>query len=114
MYGGRIRTEERTENPPMGLWSRRLSPDFPNAPYLEIIRVGAKDASASLAAQYQNCAQLAHCPQRPANGGTAHPQEPANPADGGKCAICVARLLEQAQAYAESTVAEAPAEDFTG
>lgn len=67
-----------------------------------MIGIGAEDTVLLFAAQYQDGTQLTHGLQRPANGGATHAQKLRNPANSGKGPLHIARLLEQAQAYAET------------
>ncbi len=114
MYGGRIRAEERTENPLVQRRNRYMNPGFPFTLRLEVVGIGAEYAVAPSAAQHQDGAQFAHCSQRPTDSGTAHSQQPTDPAYGWKGPNAVARLLEQAQTHAECSMPEIPVEDLTG
>ena len=92
---------------------RRRCLDCPLVFYSEIIGVTVERAVAIFAAQDNDAMQLTDRTQRSAHGGATHLQQFCDTADGGKCLLVVAGLLEQAQTYAERAVGQLPLEYLT-
>lgn len=81
---------------------------------MQKVRVGTKGPVPFFAVQHKRKPAVTQDGQRPANRGAAHAKQLCDPADCRKRAAGVARLLEQAQANAERSGSQLPAEHLPG